>query len=199
MPSEFPTNDPRDIWQNQPTEPFKMSTEEIRRKAQQHWRTARVKSLAVMIIGIYLSLCFAWTFTRVHEVVPRIGWGLLSFWGIYLAYQAYRWVWPGRLMSDAAASTSLEFYRSELERQRDFNQYAWGRAGLTFCFLGLALALVPPLIKSLEHPRLLLNFLPFLVLLIIWVASFPYIRKQKRQKLQQEIEQLRALEREAQP
>ena len=173
-----------------------MSTEEMRHKAQQHRKIARLKAFSVMIIGVYLSLCFALIFARVHEVVPRIGWGLLSYWGIYLAYQAYKWIWPGRLMSDAAASTSLEFYRNELEKQRDLDRHVWSRAGLTFCFLGLAMALMPPLIKSLDHPRLLLNFVPFLIILIIWIVSFPRIRKQSRNKLQHEIEQLRALERE---
>src|ERR1039458_3443638 len=44
MPSEFPMNDPRNIWQNQPTEPFKMSADELRRKAQQRQRKARFEN-----------------------------------------------------------------------------------------------------------------------------------------------------------
>ena len=34
MPSEFPMNDPQNIWQNQPTEAFKMSADQLRDKAQ---------------------------------------------------------------------------------------------------------------------------------------------------------------------
>ena len=30
MPSEFPMNDPRNVWQNQPTEAFKMSADQLR-------------------------------------------------------------------------------------------------------------------------------------------------------------------------
>ena len=34
MPTEFPMNDPQAIWQNQPTERFKMKAEELRRQAR---------------------------------------------------------------------------------------------------------------------------------------------------------------------
>jgi intracellular septation protein A len=196
MPGEFPPNDPRNIWQNQPMEPFTMSLEQIRHKAQEYQKRARFKALAAMIVGVYLSLCFGWIFSRVHEVVPCIGWAILSLWGLYVAYQAYRWIWPRRLMPAAALSASVEFYRSELEKQLNFNRHTWGRSGLAFCLLGLALALIPPLIQSIESPRLLLNFAPFLILLVIFFISLPYIRRQDKEKLQEEIEQLRALEKD---
>jgi hypothetical protein len=57
------------------------------------------------------------------------------------------------------------------------------------------MVIVPALIKSLDTPRLLLNTLPFFVLLAIWLAVFLRLRKRNRGKLQQEIEELRALER----
>ncbi|MBZ5725017.1 MAG: hypothetical protein LAP87_08475 [Acidobacteriia bacterium] len=184
-------NNPRNIWQSQPTEPFKMSTDEIRRKAQQLQRKARLGAVSWITIGLFLCVGFARTFARTHEVVPRIGWGLLSLWGIYGAYQAYKWIWPGKLPLDATVGTSLEFYRSELERQRDYVQHVWRRAGLTFCFLGLAIVLVPALIQSLGAPRLLRNAVPFSVLAAIWFAIFWPTRKRAQQKLQQEIEELR--------
>ena len=196
MSSEFPMNDPRNVWQNQPTEPFKMSAEEIRRKAQQRQTKARLIVILSIVMGLFLSVCFAWNLARVHEVVPRMGWGLLSLWAVYFAYQAYKWIWPGRLEPDATVSTSLEFCRSELERRRDYGLHIWRRAGLTFCFLGLAMVVLPRLIKSLAAPRLLLNAVPFFVLLIIWVAGFIYSKKRNRQRLEQDIDELRVLERE---
>jgi len=152
MPSEFPVNNPRSIWQNQPTEPFKMSADEMRRKAQQLQRKARLVALTWITTGILLCVGFARTFARAQDVVPRIGWGLLSLWGIYGAYQAYKWIWPRKLAPDATVSTSLAFYRSELERQRDYGRHLWRRSGLTFCFLGLAMVVVPALMRSLETP-----------------------------------------------
>jgi hypothetical protein len=176
-----------------------MSANELCRKAQQHERKARFEALYSIIAGLILFVFFAWRFVEPYEVVPRMGVGLLSLWGIYYAYQAYKWIWPGRLTPDATLNTTLQSYRSELEQRRDYGQHLWRRAGLTFLVLGVAMVIVPALIKSLDTPRLLLNTLPFFVILAIWLAVFLRLRKRNRGKLQQEIEELRALERENRP
>ena len=106
MPSEFPMNDPQNIWKNQPTEPFTMSANELCRKAQQHERKARFEALYSIIAGLMLFVFFAWRFVQPYEVVPRMGVGLLSLWGIYYAYQAYKWIWPGR-RTDARRSAAV--------------------------------------------------------------------------------------------
>jgi Na+/melibiose symporter-like transporter len=195
MPSEFPMNDPRNIWKNQTTEAFKMSADELRRKAQQRERKSRFEAAYSIVIGLILFVFFAWTFARPQELAPRIGVGVLSLWGIYFAYQACKRIWQGRLAPDATLNTTLQSYRSELEKRRDYAQHIWRRA-LTFCFLGMALVIVPALIKSLDAPRLLVNFVPFFVLLAIWCAIFFPMRKRNQRKLQQEIEELRVFERE---
>jgi hypothetical protein len=194
MPDEFPMNDPKKIWQDQPTEPIKMSLDEIRRKAQKLQTQGRLKVLAGMVIGLFLCVAFARMSAKVPDVVPRIGWGVLSLWALYCAYQAYKWIWPRRLVEDATLSTSLDFYRSELERRRDYERHIWRRSGLTFCFAGLALALIPELTGALKTPRVLLNAMPFFVLLVIWFVVFFVMRKRNRRKLQQEIDELTAFE-----
>ena len=195
MPSEFPVNDPRNIWQNQPTEPLKMSTNEIRAKAQRHQTKARFQAVYSIIIGLFLCVFFARASVQPGDywVVSRMGVGLLSLWGIYYAYQAYKWIWPGRLTPDATFDTTLQSYRSELEKRRDYGRHIWRRAGLTFGVLGVAMIIVPALIGVAGHPR---DTLPFFVILAIWLAVFLRLRKRNRGKLQQEIEELRALERE---
>ena len=197
MPSEFPMNDPRNIWKNQPTEAFKMSADELHRKSQQRQRKDRFVAVYSIISGLILFVFFAWTFARVHnEVVPRIGVGVMSLWGIYYAYQAYKWFWQERLAPDAALNTTVQSYRSELEKRRDYGRHIWRRLGLPFLFLGLAMVIVPGLIKSLDAPRLLLNFVPLFVLFAIWCAIYFPMRKRGQQKLQQEIDELRVFERE---
>ncbi len=196
MRSEFPMNDPQNIWKSQPTEPFTMSASELCRKAQQHERKARFEALYSIIAGLLIFLFFAWGFVQPHGVIPRMGLGLLSLWGVYYAYQAYKWIWPGRLTPDAPLDTTLQSYRSELEKRRDYGRHLWRRAGLTFCILGVAMFIAPGLIRLLDTPRqLLLHYLPLLVLLAIWLAVFLRLRKRNQGKLQQEIEELRALER----
>ena len=196
MPDEFPMKEPKHIWQNQPTEPFKMSADEIRRKARRLQTKARIEALSWIVIGLFLSVIFARTFAKAGDLVSRLGWGLLSAWGIYGAFQAWRWIWPGKLAPDSTVATSREFYRRELERRRDYGRNVWNRSGLTFCFLGLGMVVLPGLLKSIEAPRLLLNAVPLFVLLSIWIASFIVLRKRNQRKLQREIDELDALERE---
>lgn len=199
MPDNFPMNNPRNIWQNQPTEPFSASLDELRRKAERwRWR-ARAGVLLSIVIGLGLSTAFALVFARTHETVPRLGIGVLILWCLYFAYQSYHWTWPGRLPPDPAVNTSLEFYRSELEKRRDYNRHIWRRAGLTFCFLGLALFLAPALIQAFGTPRLFVKMMPFFVLLAIWIVLFRFMGRRSRRKLQAEIDELRAFESDQRP
>lgn len=199
MPSEFPGNDPRNIWQSQPTEGFKMSADQLHRKALERQSKARFEALKSIGIGIVMCALFAWTFARANELPLRAGFGLLSLWSLYFAWQAYKWIWPGRLEPGEALGTTLQAYRSELEKQRDYVRHIWRRAGLTFCFLGLALIIVPELIRALRSPRLALNVLPVCVLLAIWCAIFFPMRRRRQRRLQQQIEELRAFEHESRP
>lgn len=194
MQDEFPINDPQKIWQDQPTEVIKMSLEEIRRRAHKLQTKARLAALLQTLIGLVLCVLFARSSAKADALVTRIGWGMLSLWAAYVAYPAYKWIWPGTLAADATLSTSVDFYRRELERRHDYARHVWRRTGLTFCFLGLAVVIVPPLISVLGTPRLLLKAVPFFVLLAIWLAVFFPMRKREQRRLQQEIDELNALE-----
>ncbi len=175
-----------------------MSADQLRRKAEQRQRRSRFEAVYTAIIGLVFFLYAAWAFAHIHEVVPRMGWGLLSLWSIYLAYRSYKWFWQERPVPDATLSTTLESYRIALEKQRDYAHHAWRKAGLSFCFLGMAMVVAPPLIKSIEAPQLLLllKFGPLFVLLALWCATFFTRMKRQQQKLQQEIEELRVFESE---
>src|ERR1035441_10306481 len=72
MPSELPVNDPRNVWQKQPTEAFKMSADQLRLKAQERQKGARSQVLRDAIIGLVLSVVFAWNLIKVNHV----WWGL---------------------------------------------------------------------------------------------------------------------------
>src|SRR5579859_6162412 len=117
MPNESAMNDPKHTWQNQSKEPFKMSIDEMRQRAHRFQMKARLQVVYSIAAGLSVCVFFAWTSARSQEALSRIGFGLLSVWGIYAAYQAYRWMWPSNPGPNAPVSTSLEFYRSELERR----------------------------------------------------------------------------------
>jgi hypothetical protein len=191
MPDEF--SDPKKIWQNQPTETTRMSLDEIRRKAHKLQRRAQAAAVVWIVIGLTLCVAFAHSFIEDQGLIIRIGWGILSLWCLYGAYQAYRWIWPGSLAEDGTLRASVNSYRSELERQRDYGLNIWRRSGLTFCFLGLAFVVLAAIVKALATPRLLVNAVPFFVLIVIWFVAFFSIRKRNQRKLQREIDELRAL------
>jgi len=193
MPTEFPMNDPQAIWQNQPTERFKMKAEELRRKARRRQTFDRLKAAGGILGGLILFALFAHAFLGVRgRVVVRLGFGVLSLWSLYFAYQTYRWIWPGRPASDTTIKATLHSYRSELEKRRDYAQHIWSRSGVTFCFLGLGLVVIPGLIDALRNSTRLVSFAPLFGLLATWLAAFLLIRRRKLQKLQREIEELSA-------
>jgi hypothetical protein len=196
MSSEFPPNDPRNLWQNQPKEPFHMSAEEISYRLRRHQTKSRMTVLFAIALGVVLCAVFARSALRAEYLVTRIGWAALSFWTLYNAYQAYRWSWPRTLPSDPAARTSLAFYLGELEKRRDYVRHMWRRSGLTLCFFGLALIVGPGLILAVGNPRLLVNAAPFSIMIGAWLVVFFRQRNREQQKLKQEIDELRSFERE---
>jgi hypothetical protein len=110
-------------------------------------------------------------------MLARMGWGLLSLCQVYVAYHAYKWIWPRNLPEEAPISTCLEFYRRELERRRDY-PHRWWRSGLpVFLLLGMVMAAVGTGARNaaLQHP--LLNALPFFLILAIWAVAFLLMRK----------------------
>ena len=196
MPSDFPIKGPQEIWQNQSTEPLKISATDLRRKALALQSKARIAVLFIIIIGTICCVVFAWFFARAHAALARMGYGLVSLCIIYAAYHAYKWTWPGNLPEEAPINTCLAFYRRELERQRDYS-HRWWRSGLpVLTLLGVVMAAVGTGARN-APPHPLLNAFPFLLALAIWVVAFLLLRKKQGPKiLEREIEELRGFERE---
>jgi hypothetical protein len=188
-------NNPQSIWQNQRTEPLKMSANELRARAQQRQTRARIEARIAIVVGLVCFVFFGWTFTKAHGALARTGWVLLSLWGIYAAFHAYKWIRPQHLPHEAPISTCLEFYRSELERRRDYLRHRWWRSGLPFCFLGMVMVIVGTGAPKVSTNPPLARALPFLGLLVVWAVAFAFLKKKLgRENLQKEIEELRASE-----
>ena len=92
--------------------------------------------------------------------------------------------------------TCLAFYRRALERRRDY-QRRWWRSGLPlFLLLGMVMAGLGTGARN-APPHPMLNAIPFFVILAVWVVAFLLLRtKLGGENLQEEIEDLRAFERE---
>ena len=196
MPDKLPLNDLQSIWLNQPTEPLKMSSDTFLERARQRQSRSRFEARLSMSVGLACALFFAWTYTQTHGTLAQMGWGLLSLWGIYAAFHAYKWIRPKSQPQSAAVSTCLEFYRGELERRRDHLQHRWWRSRLPVCILGMIMVIQGTGARN-ASPNPFMNAIPFLGVLLLWAIAFFFVKKKLgRENLQQEIEELRAFERE---
>lgn len=195
MPNESPMNDPRNVWQNQPREEFSVSTDLLRDKANRLYAKGRFMALFGLCTGLVGGVFFAVVALRAHESLARLGLGLISVWAFYLAYQSYRRDRPSELEAGAPVGASLEFYRTELEKRRDHLRHFWRRTGLPLCFLGLALVVGPALVLAFKAPRLLVNAIPFFVLMMGWGVAVVVMNRRERASLARDIEELRAYER----
>jgi hypothetical protein len=120
-------------------------------------------------------------------------------WSLAGQYFVNRGIWSATLPGDAALSTGLESYRREVERRR----YLSGRFLLwSFGPVVLAIATLIVLILSFGIRNrgmllkgTLLNMIPFLALVVIWIVSVFVIRMRDQRELQREIDDLNDIER----
>lgn len=208
MTNEFQVSDPHNVWQNQPTEAFKMSADTLRCKARQLDRRSRRAVLISTVIAMVLFLWFGWGFFSFQkfqrfdlgplgEWTARVGFAVLSLWALYSGYKTYKVFWPNPAASDADLKTTLQAYRERLEKRLHYSQNIWLRSGLIFCFLGMTMVVAPIVTQDLAtSPRLLVNVAPICVLFILWLAIFIPQRKRRQRRLQEEIDHLRSFEAE---
>ena len=198
MRNDSSGNDPRTIWQNQPTEPSAMTLEKIRQKTQElHAKTRQelIKSVAGPLVVV--AICgFA---IRFPDPLLRAILAFAIAWSLTGQYFLNRGMWSARLPGDAALSTGIESYRREVERRR----FLFGRFMLwQFGPMVFAIAILVTLITNLGIRNrglllkgALLNMSPFLALLVIWVAAVFVIRMRQQRELQREIDELNDMER----
>lgn len=214
MPSEFPIKDAQKVWQSQATEPCKMRVDKLRSQAERRRRNGRSTVLFSILLGLFLFIQFARGFAGAHEMAAclgtlsvwsiRIGFAVLCFWSLYVpywiyhAFPSYPRIWPGRQAPNATMNTTLPYLISEIEKQRDYSRHIWVRGGLTFCFLGMAMVVVPIFIKLMHTLRLLIDLVPVFLIFAIFFAILVSLNNRTRRKLQRAIDQLRALERKNQ-
>ncbi len=137
------------VWQSQALEGATMSLEQVRNRILKLEKTIRNRTRVGGSACIIILLAFAYAFAISTNVVQRIGAALCVLGGCYFIYQLIL----GMIRTHVAfrlgneSETSVAFYRSELQRQRDFHRglWLWSRllvitpGPLIFC-LGMALS-----------------------------------------------------------
>lgn len=113
------------LWREQAGEEQRMEPSEIRSKAEQLDRKNRGSRVFTALLFILIVIREAWQVWTGQEMLERTG-DLLTI--AALVYVAYRFHKHLRAAPPFALgrTNSLEFYRSELVRQRDLSKDSWG-------------------------------------------------------------------------
>lgn len=194
MRNDSSPNDPRTVWQNQPTEPSLMTLEKIRHKVRELHAKTRRQLMGNFLVP--LTAVFVYGFSmQFHDALLRPVFALAIAWSLAGLYFLNRGMWSAAMPGDAALSTGLEFYRREVERRRNFF-----RRVLLWSFGPVLMAIVT-LILSMGNVGILNratvpSMAPFLVLVVIWIAAYFVIRMRELRELQREIDELNDIEKE---
>lgn len=199
MSDELPEDDPRRVWQGQRTEASPMALRLIQSKARELQTRTRRKLLGMMAGPLAAAFLYAFgirEFASQGQVLhPLFATALVwSLIGLYFLTRGMRRI---MMPSDAGLSTGLAFCRGELERQRDLLRrvllWSLGPMLLALASFILGLAMIGPNDRGLFP-----NGLPFLALVILWIAGYFALRERELRQLKREIEELNELERDDQ-
>jgi hypothetical protein len=135
---------PQKVWQSQPVEGTKMSAEAIRLRAGKFERGISRRNLRETIIAVAVIGLFGYYIASTTEILQRLAWGLFIGGMIWITVNLHRRGTPRTMPSDMGSSSCLEFFRSELERQRDLiqNVWSWHLAPLVPGYLALNVAYI---------------------------------------------------------
>jgi hypothetical protein len=195
MQGNFPDNDPRRIWQDQPKEPSTVTLKMIRMKVQDLHSKTRRQLWGSWAGPLAVGAFSAFGMKQVHGVFPVLeaAFVFATVWSLAGVYFLSRGMWSRPMPGDAALSTGLEFYRREIERQRAF----YGRV-LLWSFGPIVLALAAFILFGVIVTRgKMAPALPFLILVGVWMFGYFFMRTRERRELQREIDDLNDIEQES--
>ena len=188
--SEAPNNQVLQIWQSQPVEGMKMSTEAIRLRAGKFERKISRWYLRETIAALVVIVAFSYFFAKTPQIPLRITWCLFIAGTIWVLVQLVRKGKPKTIPADMGRSNCLEFFRSELERQRDLikDVWTWYLAPLVPGYVALNVSFAYP------HP---IGWVRWVLLDAFFVAVFVgtwKLNQRAARCLQRTIDELNAME-----
>ena len=151
---------------------------------------AKLANVATPLVVVVFCAC-AFAGKRVPALEPllliALAWSLA---GLYFVNRGMR---SAAMPGDAALSTGLEFCRREIARRRCFI-----RRTLLWSFgpVMLAIGTFIAALATLAAGRIFPNAMPFLTLVVVWIAAYFVIRVREQRELQREIDELNRIERD---
>src|SRR6185437_3887241 len=193
MRSDLHDDDPKTVWQKQPTEISRMSLILIRQKARKlhaMTRRQRLGSLTAPVVVVFFYVFSIEQFSHLQEMLHAL-FAFALAWSIAGLYFLNQRAWQGEMPAGAGFSTGLEFCRREIERLLDYFRRVllWSFAPLLLAGVTLVIAL------AIAAGRAILpKAIPFMTLAIVWIAAYLWIRARQQRELQRELDELHEIE-----
>jgi hypothetical protein len=125
MMNESPNPTMKELWQHQPVEGIPMSLEMIRKRAGKFEKKVLWRNVREYAGGAIAAALFASFFVKSHDIFFKVACAMMIAGLAYMAYQLHRRASARSMPTDLGTANSLQFHRSELERQRDFISHIW--------------------------------------------------------------------------
>jgi hypothetical protein len=185
-------NNPQQIWQCQPVEGIKMSAEALRQRSGKFERMFRWRNVREYVASLLAAMGFGYFFVTTHAVLFRIAYVLFIAGLGWVVFQLHRKGSARSMPAAMGTSTCLQFFRAELERQRDVvkNVWPWYLAPLVPGFVILTAAYM----RALPFPAGLasavwLDGVVALLFFVVWKMN-----RRAARRLQRVIDELYAVE-----
>jgi hypothetical protein len=160
-----------------------MTIDDIRTKAERFERKLRRRSIATAVLVAVLIMVEAWQVWRNPELLERVGDLLTIAAFVYVGY-GFRGSATAQLMPAGLGLTaSIDFYRTQLARQRDVASRPW--KFLAVFIPGVGLSLLGGVFD--QAPALSAAFAGFGVALFVTTA---WLTRRGARRLQDEIDEL---------
>ena len=140
--NNLPNNSAQQIWQSQPVEGMEVSVDVIRLRATKFERKISRRNLRETIASLFVIIFFGYFFVTSPGILLRITWALFIAGMIWIVVALRLKGTPKTMPAAMGSSSSMDFFRSELERQRDLlkNVFPWYLAPLVPGYVALNIA-----------------------------------------------------------
>jgi fatty-acid desaturase len=193
MRADFYEDDPKTIWQSQGTEISKMSSVLLRQKARELQARRRRQVFGTVVVPVVVAFFYAFCVEEFPHLQPILH-SLFVFaliWsvtGLYFTNRGKLW---REMPEDAGFSTGLAFCRRAIEQQLNYF-----RRSLLWSLGPILLAIGTFIVAVAVRTSLFPKGMPFIALLVVWIASYLSIWVRQHRNLQHELDELREIDRE---
>jgi hypothetical protein len=175
--------DIQQLWNSQPREEHVMSIDDVRSKAERFEQKLRRRSIATAVLVAVLIIVEAWQVWRSPELLERVGDLLTVAAFVYVGYRFRGYATAHLMPAGLGLTASIDFYRTQLARQRDFASHPW--KFLAVFIPGVGLSLLGGVLN--QAPALSAAFAGFGVALFVTTA---WVIRRSARRLQDELDEL---------